>query len=92
MCSSDLIAGDRHPARRADQLTGILADERAVGLIEGGNQNEIGGFEGRFDEHPTHASGRTGNRDTNLIHVIPGINDIKREGAYQTAPAPYCEG
>ena len=40
---------------RADQLTGILADHRRSGLIDGGDQFRLAILQRRFDQHPAHA-------------------------------------
>ena len=49
------------------------AGKRAAGLFEGRHEAGVARFEGGLDEHPAHASGRTGNRDTNFVHVFPEI-------------------
>jgi Fur family transcriptional regulator, ferric uptake regulator len=77
------VTGNHHTARCAHQIASILADESTFGTLESSHQNGVTRLEGRFNEHPAHASGRTGNRDTNLSHVIPGIKryEKKRRGA-----------
>jgi Fur family transcriptional regulator, ferric uptake regulator len=77
------VTGNHHTAWCTHQISGILADKCTFGTLERSHQNGVTRLEGRFNEHPAHASGRTGNRDTNLSHVIPGIKryEKKRRGA-----------
>ena len=70
------VGADGDAARTAHQLARILADKRAPGMFQRGNQFRVRCREHSLNQGSAHASGASGNGESNTAHDAYGVAGV----------------